>query len=62
MRTGGFRPAPGTLEGKQFGLSLEETMRQVAAAKEFAAVPKEGPEARFFSGNVEGLYRALTGG
>ncbi len=44
------------------GLSLEETRRQVAAAEEFAAVPKEGPEARFFNGNVEGLYRALTAG
>ena len=44
------------------GLSLDETKRQVAAAPEFADLPKEGPDARFFNGNVEGLYRALTGG
>ena len=43
------------------GLSLEETRTRVAAAKEFAGIPKEGPEARFFNGNVDGLYRALTG-
>lgn len=42
------------------GLSLEETRARVVAAKEFDGIPKEGPEARFFNGNIEGLYRALT--
>ena len=43
------------------GLSLEEVRERAVAAREFADLPKEGPEARFFNGNVEGLYRALTG-
>ena len=43
------------------GLGLEEVRERAVAAREFADLPKEGPEARFFNGNVEGLYRALTG-
>jgi filamentous hemagglutinin len=40
MSTGAFRAAPGVFEGKQFGLTLEETLRFADTAPDTAAIIK----------------------